>query len=79
MLRTLFATVSNTVIATMQDLLDLPATTRFNLPATVGENWQWRLRPEDITNEKKEFLIKITKLYERGNIQHDDFYKLHSR
>lgn len=79
MLRTLFATVSHTVIATMQDILDLPATTRFNLPATVGENWQWRLRPEDITNEKKEFLIKITTLYERGNIQHDDFYKLHSR
>ena len=40
MLRTLFATVSDVAIATMQDLLDKPADSRMNIPNTVGGNWQ---------------------------------------
>ena len=38
MLRTLFATVSDVAIATMQDLLDKPADSRLNIPNTVGGN-----------------------------------------
>lgn len=71
MLRVLFATVSDTVIATMQDILDLPASSRMNMPSTIGGNWQWRMKTEDLTPDKKEFLLKITRLYQRGNEQHD--------
>lgn len=71
MLRVLFATVSDTVIATMQDILDLPASSRMNMPSTIGGNWQWRMKAEDLTQDKKDFLVKITKLYQRGNEQHD--------
>lgn len=71
MLRTLFATVSNTVIASMQDILDLPASSRMNLPSTVGGNWEWRMVPEDLTADRKAFLKGITRLYQRGNKDHD--------
>ncbi|WP_228086080.1 4-alpha-glucanotransferase, partial [Mammaliicoccus lentus] len=49
MLRVLFATVSDTVIATMQDILDLPGSSRMNMPSTIGGNWQWRMKAEDLT------------------------------
>ncbi|OOF36994.1 4-alpha-glucanotransferase [Rodentibacter heidelbergensis] len=66
-IRQLFATVSNTAIATMQDILDLPAHSRMNIPSTVGGNWQWRMRESDLTQDKKDFLSKITALYQREN------------
>ncbi|RDE87353.1 4-alpha-glucanotransferase [Aggregatibacter aphrophilus] len=67
MIRQLFATVSNTVIATMQDILDLPASSRMNLPSTIGGNWEWRMQESDLTKAKKDFLTQITMLYGRAN------------
>ncbi len=67
MIRQLFATVSNTAIATMQDVLDLPASSRMNVPSTIGGNWQWRMQQSDLTQDKKDFLAKITTLYQRAN------------
>lgn len=71
MLKLLFSTASNTVIASMQDILDKPAESRMNLPSTVGGNWQWRMKWSDLTDEKKDFLREITKLYERGQQAND--------
>ena len=44
MIRQLFATVNNTAIATMQDILDLPASSRneYSFNDWWG-NWQWRM------------------------------------
>lgn len=67
MIRQLFATVSNTAIATMQDVLDLPASSRMNVPSTIGGNWQWRMLQSDLTQDKKDFLAKMTTLYQRAN------------
>ena len=67
MIRQLFATVSNTAIATMQDVLDLPASSRMNVPSTIGGNWQWRMQQLDLTQDKKDFLAKMTTLYQRAN------------
>jgi len=67
MIRQLFATVSNTAIATMQDVLDLPANSRMNVPSTIGGNWQWRMQQSDLTQDKKDFLAKMTTLYQRAN------------
>ncbi|VEH67189.1 4-alpha-glucanotransferase [Rodentibacter pneumotropicus] len=66
-IRQLFATVSNTAIATMQDILDLPTYSRMNIPSTIGGNWQWRMLKTDLTQDKKDFLTKITTLYQRAN------------
>ena len=71
MLRMLFATVSDTAIATMQDVLDLDEDSRMNMPSTIGGNWEWRMKTEDLTQEHKDFLTKMTNLYQRGNEQHD--------
>lgn len=71
MLRVLFGTVSNTAIATMQDILDLGEDSRMNRPSTVGGNWEWRMNPADLTQERKDYLIKLTKLYNRGNEKND--------
>jgi len=67
MIRQLFATVSNTAIAMMQDVLDLPASSRMNVPSTIGGNWQWRMQESDLTQDKKDFLAKMTTLYQRAN------------
>ncbi len=67
MLRILFATVSNTVIASMQDILNLGKESRMNRPSTIGGNWEWRMRTEELTQDKKDFLRKMTKLYQRSN------------
>ena len=67
MIRQLFATVSNTAIATMQDVLDLPVSSRMNIPSTIGGNWQWRMQQSDLTQDKKDFLVKMTTLYQRAN------------
>ncbi len=71
MLRMLFATVSDTAIATMQDVLDLGEESRMNMPSTIGGNWEWRMKAEDLTQERKDFLTKMTLLYQRGNENHD--------
>ena len=67
MIRQLFATVNNTAIATMQDILDSPASSRMNIPSTIGGNWQWRMQQSDLTQDKKDFLAKMTTLYQRAN------------
>ncbi|MFC3932352.1 4-alpha-glucanotransferase [Streptococcus dentapri] len=66
LLRTLYASVSDVVIATMQDILDLPANTRMNTPNTVGNNWKWRMTTDQLTRDRKEFLKEITERYHRG-------------
>ncbi|MGT2930453.1 4-alpha-glucanotransferase [Streptococcus dentasini] len=66
LLRTLYATVSDIAIATMQDILDLPASSRMNTPNTVGTNWRWRMTADQLTDDKKEFLKTITETYHRG-------------
>ena len=65
MIRGIYSSVSDYAIVTMQDLLDKDATSRMNVPSTVGGNWEWRMLEEDLTSERKEFLKNITKLYAR--------------
>ena len=67
MIRQLFATVSHIAIATMQDILALPASSRMNTPSTIGGNWEWRMQPSDLTQAKKDFLRQVTALYHRAN------------
>ncbi len=45
MMRTALASVADTAVLTMQDLLDLGSEARMNTPSTTGDNWKWRMRP----------------------------------
>lgn len=52
-------------ITTMQDLLGLGDEARMNTPSTVGGNWTWRMKKEDLTEEIVERLANITMIYRR--------------
>ena len=68
MIRGIYSSVSDYAIVTMQDLLDKDATSRINVPSTVGGNWEWRMLAEDLTEERKEFLRNITVRYSRERV-----------
>jgi 4-alpha-glucanotransferase len=56
----------------MQDYLGLDNSARLNHPSTVGKNWKWRVTKEQLSEELKEQIRKLTKMYGRINWQWDD-------
>ncbi|HEX3034110.1 MAG TPA: 4-alpha-glucanotransferase [Thermodesulfobacteriota bacterium] len=65
-IRLAMSSIANTVIFPMQDILGLGEEAKMNLPATANGNWQWRLKPEQITPSVVEKLREITEIYGRG-------------
>ena len=64
--RALMMTNAIWVIFPMQDILNLGAEARMNVPATCGSsNWSWRMLPEDIHTTAWEGIGYYTKLYGR--------------
>jgi 4-alpha-glucanotransferase len=66
MIRLAFASVADTAVATLQDLMDLGDEARMNFPGKPSGNWQWRYRSGKLTEEIAERLRKITTLYGRA-------------
>ena len=64
-IRTLLASVADTVLIPLQDVLGLGSEARMNQPATIGGNWRWRYRPEMLTAEIARRLAELTRTYER--------------
>jgi 4-alpha-glucanotransferase len=64
-IRTLEASVADTVLIPMQDVLGLGTAARMNQPATLGGNWRWRYRPDALQAELSQRLRELTQLYER--------------
>jgi len=61
-----WASVANTALTTVQDLLGLGHGARMNMPSTVGPpNWCWRLLPGALTDEVAAKLLELTALYGR--------------
>ena len=56
---------AKTCIIPMQDYMGLDNSCRMNRPSTVGTNWRWRLKPDDLTEELKEEIRTITRRYGR--------------
>jgi 4-alpha-glucanotransferase len=65
-IRTLLASVADTVLFPLQDVLGLGTEARMNLPATLGGNWRWRNRAGALKPEIAKRLRDLTELYERG-------------
>ncbi len=61
------SSVSDTCILTMQDIVGLGSEARMNIPSTVGENWKWRIKPQQLTDKSAEFLLYYTRLYCRNS------------
>jgi 4-alpha-glucanotransferase len=64
-IRTVLASVANTAIIPMQDILGLGSEARMNLPASIGNNWTWRFQEGQLKTEMGERLRKMTKIYGR--------------
>jgi 4-alpha-glucanotransferase len=65
MIRALLASVADTAIVPLQDVLGLGSEARMNRPATLGGNWSWRVREEALRPEAAARLATLTALYDR--------------
>lgn len=65
MMRTAMASVSDTAILTMQDLLYLGKEARMNVPSTLGTNWMWRVSDEQLNEHTFDLIKSYTKTYAR--------------
>lgn len=63
---------ANLAMIPMQDYLGLDNRSRLNQPSTVGKNWKWRVEKEQLSEELKKKIRKLTKMYGRINWQWDD-------
>jgi 4-alpha-glucanotransferase len=64
-IRAVWASVANTAVAPMQDLLGLGNEARMNLPASTSGNWSWQCRENDFSEEIAERLKDMTEIYGR--------------
>jgi 4-alpha-glucanotransferase len=64
-IRLALASVAYTAIIPMQDLLCLGNEARMNLPGTTTNNWMWRAKHRDFSDELSGKLAHLTQLYGR--------------
>jgi 4-alpha-glucanotransferase len=64
-IRAVEASVADTVLIPMQDVLGLGNEARMNLPATASGNWRWRYREGALTAELAARLRELAEVYER--------------
>ncbi len=64
-IRGVWSSIAVVAIAQMQDFLGLDTNSRMNTPGTIGNNWTWRLTPNQLTKKLQKKIKKITKRYGR--------------
>jgi 4-alpha-glucanotransferase len=64
-IRAAWSSVGLVSIAQMQDFLELGSQARMNIPSTIGDNWKWRMKTDQLTKELSDKIYEITKLYGR--------------
>ncbi len=65
MIRMAYASVAETAIVPMQDILKHDAGSRMNKPGTTGGNWTWRMPADEFDLLLTEKLRQLTGLYDR--------------
>jgi 4-alpha-glucanotransferase len=64
-IRSVFASVANTAVVPLQDVLGLGTEARMNLPNTTAGNWSWRVVPGSLSTDLAKRLRGLTDLYGR--------------
>ena len=64
-IRAIYASVANTAIVPLQDVLGLGSEARMNLPNSTEDNWKWRYEAGVLTVEIAERLRGLTELFGR--------------
>ena len=62
------ASVADTAIVPLQDLLGLGNTARMNVPGQPGGNWQWRCPPNALTGALAGRAATVSRLYGRTGV-----------
>jgi 4-alpha-glucanotransferase len=65
LIRAALASVANTVLVPLQDVLGLGSEARMNTPGRQGDNWRFRFAWEQLTPEITQRLRALTSTYER--------------
>ncbi len=65
-IRAVLSSVSNTAIIPLQDWLKTGCGGRINTPGTTGNNWQYRIKGTELSNNLSEKILFYTKLYKRA-------------
>lgn len=65
LIRLAISSVSERAVIPMQDYLCKGSEARINIPATVGDNWKWRMLEGEFTDSLAEKIRKISKIYGR--------------
>ena len=65
LIRAVLASVANTAIIPLQDVLGKGREARMNLPGTSSGNWKWRCAPGTLTSEIAARLREMVSLYDR--------------
>lgn len=63
--RMAYASVADTAVIPMQDLLGSGAETRMNTPGTAEGNWRWRLHPGDLNDRLRRQMRSWARMYNR--------------
>jgi 4-alpha-glucanotransferase len=75
LIRLAWASVANTAIAPLQDILGLGSEARMNVPGVGEGNWTWRFQTEQLTPERRSWLAEQTALFGRWNGQVPETYR----
>ena len=67
-IRTMFASHSDTVILPIQDLLGFGSDTRLNVPGTPTGNWSYRVTEQQLNSIDNERFYRLNAMYSRLNI-----------
>jgi 4-alpha-glucanotransferase len=65
LIRAIWSSVAMFAIAPMQDVLDLGGEARMNFPSTLGGNWQWRMKDDDMNAALAEKLRELNYVFGR--------------
>ncbi len=65
MIRTVMASVADTVLFPMQDVLGAGGEGRMNIPGTSSGNWRWRFREDMLTPAIRTRLKRLAETYDR--------------
>jgi 4-alpha-glucanotransferase len=65
MVRAIWSSVANVVVAPLQDLLSLGTEARMNFPGKPAGNWTWRMPVDAASDDLRDNLLELNTLYSR--------------
>lgn len=64
-IKSLMASVAQTVVVPLADYMELGSEARINIPSTLGGNWTYRIDEESLSVELSDMIADITRVYKR--------------